>query len=109
MDRNSCRGKVKSTFSPLPKTDYEESEEILSKRVTPLPVKGTFKVHYVIGDGPNKIFTREVTCYCDSCRADVTQTQCEGYTLHFLTKNAGQQNDTVENKGKEVLKKDAWV
>lgn len=64
-------------------------------------MKGAFKVHYVIGDGPNKIFTGEVTCYCDSCIADVTQTKCEGYTLHFLTKNTGQQMILWKTKEKK--------
>lgn len=63
----------KVNFLSFTQTNNEESEEIFLKRVTPLPVKGTFKVNYVIGDGPKKIFTREITCYCDSCRADVKQ------------------------------------
>lgn len=98
----------KVNFLSFTQTDYEESEEILSKRVTPLPVKGTFMCTTSLEMVQTR-FLREVTCYCDSCRADVAQTKCDGYTLHFLTKNIGQQNDNLENKGKEVFKKDAWV
>lgn len=99
----------KVNFLSFTQADYKESEEILLKRVTQLPVKGTLKKHYVIGDGPNKVFTSELTCYCDNCRADVNQTKCEGYTLHFLTKNSEQQNNIVETNGKEVLKKIFFV
>lgn len=49
----------------------EEFEEIFLKWVMLLLVKGIFKVNYVIGDGLNKIFMREIICYCDSCRVDV--------------------------------------
>ncbi|KAL3861493.1 hypothetical protein ACJMK2_007526 [Sinanodonta woodiana] len=37
--------------------EYELSEAVLKERLKPVPVKGTFKIHNIIGSGTNKIYT----------------------------------------------------
>ncbi|WAR24275.1 hypothetical protein MAR_037944, partial [Mya arenaria] len=46
-----------------------------SRRKVLKPVKGTMKIHAVIGQGSSKILTRDVSCYCeDSIRGNMCDT-----------------------------------
>lgn len=71
--------------------DYDNSEKILSERITPVAVKGTFKIHYVIGNGITEVYTRNTSCYCKECIADISTSTCVGYTLHRLVKDSGNE------------------
>ena len=37
------------------------------ERITIKPIKGTMKIHAVVGEGTNKIKVRDISCYCDLC------------------------------------------
>ncbi|CAC5377379.1 unnamed protein product [Mytilus coruscus] len=93
--------------------DYDISEKFLSERITPVAVKGTFKIHYVIGNGINEVYSRVTSCYCNKCIVDISTSTCEGYTLHRLVKDVGtggvvetlesleQEGETVEDRNLE--------
>lgn len=96
--------------------DYDISDKLLIERPVALAIKGAFKVHYVVGAGTNRIYTRNVTCYCDKCRSNVSTTTCEGYTLHNMVKSdtniVGEpevETDCVEPKNTQHVEKEAWV
>ncbi|KAL3882341.1 hypothetical protein ACJMK2_028694 [Sinanodonta woodiana] len=77
--------------------EYELFEAVLKERLNPVPVKGTFKIHYIIGSGTNKIYTRNSTCYCEKCRSDISSTTCEGYEFHVLVKGR-DNNEAVDEE-----------
>ena len=96
--------------------DYDISDKLLKERPVALAIKGTFKVHYVVAAGTNRIYTRNVTCYCVKCRSNVSTTTCEGYTLHNMVKSdtniVGEpevEPDCVEPKNTQHVEKEAWV
>ena len=86
--------------------DYDEAKSTLDAKTPIQAVQGTFKIHYVVAINPMQIYTRNVSCYCQQCIDDVTQSNCEGYTNHFLTmwekkKNKDQIDPNQQNKSKE--------
>ncbi|VDH94171.1 Hypothetical predicted protein [Mytilus galloprovincialis] len=117
--------------------DYDISEKFLSERITPIAVKGTFKIHYVIGNGINEVYSRVTSCYCNKCIVDISTSACEGYTLNRLVKDtatsgvveviepleSSEEGETVEGRNVEEeeeelnkhtieldkLSKDTWV
>jgi hypothetical protein len=86
--------------------DYDEAKSKLDAKTPIQAVQGTFKIQYVVVNNPMQIYTRNVSCYCQQCIDDVTQSNCEGYTNHFLTmrekkKNKDQIDPNQQNKSKE--------
>ena len=86
--------------------DYDEAKSTLNAKTPIQAVQGTFKIQYVVAINPMQIYTRNVSCYCQQCIDDVTQSNCEGYTNHFLTmrekkKNKDQIDPNQQNKSKE--------
>ena len=92
--------------------DYDISDKLLKERPVASAIKGTFKVHYdyVVGAGTNIIYTRNVTCYCDKCKSNVSITTCEGYTLHNMVKSYTNIVDEPEVEPDcGTVEKEAWV
>jgi len=56
------------------------------------PIKGTMKLHAVVGLGNSKIYTRDVSCYCENCR---TGKMCDGWSLDVTRK---ETNEKVKGK-----------
>ena len=86
--------------------DYDEAKSTLDAKTPIQAVQGTFKIQYVVAINPMQIYTRNVSCYCQQCIDDVAQSNCEGYTNHFLTmrekkKNKDQIDHNQQNKSKE--------
>ena len=93
-------GKVKYIY-------YTQEDKSTLDAKTPIQaVQGTFKIHYIVAINPMQIYTRNVSCYGQQCIDDVTQSNCEGCTNHFLTmrekkKNKDQIDPNQQNKSKE--------
>ena len=73
-------------------------------------------MHYVVGAGNNRIYTRNATCYCDKWKFTVSTTNCEGYIMHNMVKSytniVGEpevEPDCVEPKNTQHVEKEAWV
>ena len=86
--------------------DYDEAKSTLDAKTLIQAVQWTFKIHYVVAINPMQIYTRNVSCYCQQCIDDVTQSNYEGYTNHCLTmrerkKNKDQIDPNQQDKSKE--------
>lgn len=68
-------------------TDIEEAQELISKKEPPLAVQGTMKIHAVVPIDSRTIATRQLSCNCNSCLSDVTNTECTGWVVKPIVKD----------------------
>ena len=74
------------TYKFLTSDDYNESQAFvtaITSNVCTIP--GTMKLHSVKSNGPNKIKTRETSCYCQNCYNN--SNLCEGWLEFDLRGN----------------------
>ena len=62
------------------------------------PVKGTMKLHAIIGQGNSRILTRDTSCYCAACLNKEHTNMCDMWTpvtMHVESKSKGNRVDTT--------------
>ena len=90
-------GESKVKYIHYDEMDIEHAQEILNKKKHPLAVTGTMKLHAVVPINKRTIAIREVSCYCNSCLVDVTNTDCHGWEKrHVLKQSLEQRVESVE-------------
>lgn len=98
---------VKFMFVP------KEVCESTGKELETLPikaVKGTMKIHAVIGQGSQKILVREVSCYCNDC---IDGRPCESWRVESTSveknvpeKDLGTENTAIDTAQTETCSGD---
>lgn len=63
------------------------------------PVKGTMKVHAVIGRGNSKLLVRDTSCYCEKCLAG--EDMCPGWREESVTQERRQDNQDPQETPEE--------
>ena len=71
------------------------ADDMKEKAASIKAVNGTFKIHAVVPVGENKVITREVSCNCNNCLNDVSQSTCEGWKVHELYKRPASSTMNV--------------
>ncbi|XP_041367923.1 uncharacterized protein LOC121382530 [Gigantopelta aegis] len=64
--------------------EYATAAKTMEKRLTPMIIHGTLKLHAVVPVSNTSLCVRELSCNCQSCIRDPTSTPCEGWTVHQL-------------------------
>ena len=87
-------------FKYIPKEQYEivrtEIEAISTKTI-----KGTMKIHAIVGPGTSTTFVGDVSCYCEVC---IQGGQCNSWTSEITFTNRNDQpNDTVTANSTEIV------
>lgn len=79
--------------------DCQRAGIILEARSV-IPLKGTFKLHAVVGLGEDKVAFNEVSCYCQICvkGKDV----CEDWKTHSLAANGKSKSDKKDTTDDSV-------
>lgn len=73
------------------------------------PVKGTMKLHAVIGQGDSRILTRDTSCYCVACLNPESSNMCDMWTpasMHVQSKSKEENRLNVTPKTKEDITQD---
>ena len=91
---NSSMKNVKFRFVASHRCE-EAATQLAQKDVK--AIKGTMKVHCVVGMGDSKIKTRDVSCYCDIC---LTGNTCDGWTSESM-KSKEQESTKTKEKSKQ--------
>ena len=75
------------------------------------PVKGTMKLHAVVGKGNNTISTSNVSCYCEECISDqeCKSNQWAQVTLEVKDKSSDVTGETVPNEESPSTSEDTSV
>ena len=71
----------------------KEQCEIVGKELEAIPtktIKGTMKIHAIVGKGSNSILVREVSCYCNSC---VKGEHCDTWNSEITSTDTTEKQD----------------
>ena len=88
---NDKTSKVK--YIAYTENDVQNIQELISGKAKPVAIAGTLKLHEAVPVSNLSIATRELSCNCGQCLADVQTTECIGWTVHTLYKLAKNVKD----------------
>lgn len=89
---NGTHGAVQYVFVSKDQCEATQNE---MKRKKLSPIKGTIKIHSVIGLKDNRIACRFASCFCENCYVDgIFKGQCDGWEHHTIV-----EEDVVDQIG----------
>jgi hypothetical protein len=100
----------KIAYKFVEKHEYEDSNKEHEELVKELnTIKGTLKLHVVVGLNANEIMVRETTCVCNKCFADTgfifdKDNTC-GWQKHFV-RNVTHEEEVSEDQNAEIAVED---
>ena len=81
--------------------DVQKIQENISRKDKPVAIAGTLKLHAAVPISKLSIATRELSCNCGQCIADVQTTTCEGWNVHNLYKLAKHVKEPEVSSSRE--------